>query len=40
MVQQLLLVSLALSNILDKVRARDRQEVAGDKRQWALFCKG
>jgi hypothetical protein len=41
MVQQLLLVGLALSSIWEKARARGRQrEVAGDKGQWALFCKG
>jgi hypothetical protein len=40
MAQQLLLVGLALSSIWEKARARDGQrEVAGDKGQWALFCK-
>jgi hypothetical protein len=41
MVQQLLSVSLALSSIWEKARARDGQrEMARDKGQWALFCKG
>jgi hypothetical protein len=41
MVQQLLSAGLALSSIWEKARARDRQrEVAGDKGQWALICKG
>jgi hypothetical protein len=41
MVQQLLLAGLALSSIWEKAKARDGQrEVAGDKGQWALFCKG
>jgi hypothetical protein len=41
MVQQLLLADLALNSIWEKARNRDRQrEVAGDKGQWSLFCKG
>jgi hypothetical protein len=41
MVQQLLSAGLALSSIWEKARARGGQrEVAGDKGQWALFCKG
>jgi hypothetical protein len=41
MAQQLLLAGLALSSIWEKSRARDEQrEVAGDKEQGALFCKG
>jgi hypothetical protein len=41
MAQQLVLASLALSNIWEKSRAKDRQrEVAGNKGQWTLFCKG
>jgi hypothetical protein len=37
----LLFAGLALSSIGEKARARDGQrEVAGDKGQWALFCKG
>jgi hypothetical protein len=41
MAQQLFLVGLALISIWQKARARDRErEVAGDKGQWALFCKG
>jgi hypothetical protein len=41
MVQQLLSAGLALSSIWEKARARDGQrKVAGDKEQWALFCKG
>jgi hypothetical protein len=40
MLQQLFSVSLALSSIWEKARARDRQrEVAGNKEQWTLFCK-
>jgi hypothetical protein len=41
MEQQLLLEGLALSSILEKARARDRQrEVVVNKEEWALFCKG
>jgi hypothetical protein len=41
MAQQLLLVSLALSSIWEKTRARDRQrEVAGDKGQWGFVLQG
>jgi hypothetical protein len=41
MAQQLLLAGLALSSILEKARARDRQrEVVVNKEEWALFCKG
>jgi hypothetical protein len=41
MAQQLLSVGLALGSIWEKARSRDRQrEVAGDKGQWTLFCKG
>jgi hypothetical protein len=41
MAQQLLLAGLALSSMWEKSRARDEQrEVAGDKEQGALFCKG
>jgi hypothetical protein len=41
MVQQLFLVGLALSSIWEKAGVRSGQrEVAGDKGQWALFCKG
>jgi hypothetical protein len=38
---QQLLAGLALSSIWEKARARDGQrEVAGDRGQWALLCKG
>jgi hypothetical protein len=41
MVQQLLLVGLALSSIWEKARARDRQrEVAGDKGQRGFVLQG
>jgi hypothetical protein len=41
MEQQLLSVSLALSNIWEKARARDRQrEVAGDKGRWGFVLQG
>jgi hypothetical protein len=41
MVQQLLFAGLALSSIWEKARSRGGQrKVAGDKEQWALFCKG
>jgi hypothetical protein len=41
MVQQLLLVSLTLSSMLEKARARDGQrEVAGDKGQWGFILQG
>jgi hypothetical protein len=41
MVQQLLLVGLALSSIWEKARARDRQrEVAGEKGQWGFVLQG
>jgi hypothetical protein len=41
MAQQPLSAGLSLSSSWEKARARDRQrEVAGDKGQWALFCKG
>jgi hypothetical protein len=41
MVQQLLLVGLALSSIWEKARARDGQrEVAGEKGQWGFVLQG
>jgi hypothetical protein len=41
MAQQLLLAGLALSSMLEKARARDRQrEVAGDKGQWGFVLQG
>jgi hypothetical protein len=41
MAQQLRSEGLALSSIWEKARSRGRQrKVAGDKEQWALFCKG
>jgi hypothetical protein len=41
MVQQLLLLGLALSSIWEKARARDRQrEVAGDKGPWGFVLQG
>jgi hypothetical protein len=41
MVQQLFLAGLALSSMLEKARAMDRQrEVAGDKGQWGFVLQG
>jgi hypothetical protein len=41
MVQQLLSAGLALSSVLEKARARDRQrEEAGDKGQWGFVLQG